>query len=99
MGGIIRQNYLWAVGFNGIGLALATFGFLNPIIAALLHHFSSVFVVVNAGRLYFTGLEQSIIGPVFRKMDEMARVKGICGKERLVVDSESIAKTDLKQQS
>lgn len=47
MGGIIRQHYLWAVGFNSIGLALATFGFLNPVIAALLHHFSSVFVVVN----------------------------------------------------
>jgi heavy metal translocating P-type ATPase len=67
MGGIIRQNYLWAVGFNSIGLALATFGLLNPIVAALLHHFSSVFVVVNAGRLYFTGIEQSLLGPVFKK--------------------------------
>lgn len=57
MGGIIRQNYLWAVSFNTVGLALATFGFLNPIVAALLHHVSSVFVVVNAGRLYFTGIK------------------------------------------
>ncbi|MBU2570092.1 MAG: cadmium-translocating P-type ATPase [Gammaproteobacteria bacterium] len=71
MGGIIRQNYLWAVIFNSVGLALATFGLLNPIFAALLHHVSSVFVVVNAGRLYFTGIEQSLVGPMFRKMDEL----------------------------
>lgn len=71
MGGIIQQNYLWAIGFNSIGLALATFGILNPIVAALLHHFSSVFVVVNASRLYFTGIEQSLVGSLFRKMDEL----------------------------
>ena len=98
MGGIIRQNYLWAVGFNSIGLALATFGFLNPIVAALLHHFSSVFVVVNAGRLYFTGLEQSIIGPIFRKMDEMIRVKGICSEEQLIIDLENASEEVVEQQ-
>lgn len=78
MGNIIRQNYLWAVAFNSVGLALATFGFLNPIFAALLHHFSSVFVVVNAGRLYFTGIEQSPLGPVFQKMDSLTERKRLC---------------------
>jgi len=38
------------MGFNTVDLALATFGFLNPIFAAFLHHISSVFVVTNAGR-------------------------------------------------
>jgi len=70
MGGIISQNYTWAIGFNTIGLALATFGFLNPIFAAFLHHISSVFVVVNAGRLYFTNIEESRFGDaLFKKMD------------------------------
>ena len=99
MGGIIRQNYLWAVSFNSIGLALATFGFLNPIFAALLHHVSSVFVVVNAGRLYFTGIEQSIIGTVFKKMDEMTERKRLCREERLESGSESTAETVVEQES
>jgi heavy metal translocating P-type ATPase len=49
----ITQNYAWAVGFNTIGIALATAGVLNPILAAVLHHISSVFVVANAARLYY----------------------------------------------
>lgn len=98
MGGIIRQNYLWAVGFNSIGLALATFGFLNPVIAALLHHFSSVFVVVNAGRLYFTGIEQSLVGPLFRKMDELTNRKRLCREEPTVSDSENAAETVAEQE-
>jgi Cu+-exporting ATPase len=57
------------MGFNSVGLALATFGFLNPIFAAFLHHVSSVFVVTNAGRLYFTHIENSFAQPLFRKMD------------------------------
>ena len=73
MNNIIQQNYTWAIGFNTIGLALATFGFLNPIIAALLHHVSSVFVVVNAGRLYFTNIENSFASPLFKKMDDYSK--------------------------
>ena len=72
MGGIIKQNYTWAIGFNTIGLALATFGFLNPILAALLHHVSSVFVVVNASRLYFSNIENSFALRLFKKMDDWA---------------------------
>ncbi|MFA5924660.1 MAG: HAD-IC family P-type ATPase, partial [Methylococcaceae bacterium] len=99
MGGIIQQNYLWAVGFNSIGLALATFGILNPIVAALLHHFSSVFVVVNAGRLYFTGIEQSIIGPVFKKMDELTDRKRLCRDESAVANAEMTVETVVEQES
>jgi len=69
MGGIIQQNYAWAMSFNIVGLTLATFGFLNPIFAAFLHHISSVFVVTNAGRLYFTHIENSFAKPLFNKMD------------------------------
>ncbi|MCK9605768.1 MAG: cadmium-translocating P-type ATPase [Methylomonas sp.] len=94
MGGIIRQNYLWAVSFNSIGLAMATFGLLNPILAALLHHVSSVFVVVNAGRLYFTGIEQSIIGPVFKKMDQMVNRAQHCQPEPLAAAPEIVAEPE-----
>lgn len=52
MAEITKQNYTWAISFNAIGLTLATFGFLNPVLAAFLHHISSVFVVANAARLY-----------------------------------------------
>ncbi|MEA2033894.1 MAG: cation-translocating P-type ATPase [Euryarchaeota archaeon] len=53
MGRIIRENYAWAISFNVIGLLLVTLGLLNPILAAILHHISSVFVVSNAARIYF----------------------------------------------
>jgi hypothetical protein len=75
-------------------IPVALFGLLNPIVAALLHHFSSVFVVVNAGRLYFTGLEQSIIGPVFKKMDELTDRKRLCRDESTVADSETVVKQE-----
>jgi Cu+-exporting ATPase len=52
MADITRQNYTWAMSFNALGLALVTFGLLNPVLAAFLHHISSVFVVANAARLY-----------------------------------------------
>lgn len=52
MAEVTRQNYAWAISFNVLGLTLVTFGFLNPVLAAFLHHISSVFVVANAARLY-----------------------------------------------
>lgn len=52
MAEISKQNYTWAISFNVLGLGLVTFGFLNPVLAAFLHHISSVFVVANATRLY-----------------------------------------------
>ena len=94
MAGIIKQNYLWAVGFNSTGLALATFGLLNPIIAALLHHFSSVFVVVNAGRLYFSGIEQSVIGPVFKKLDELTNREQRCQPESVAIGTETVVEQE-----
>lgn len=48
---VVKQNYAWAVGFNVAGIALATAGFLSPWLAALLHHISSVLVVLNSARL------------------------------------------------
>ncbi|SDU29077.1 hypothetical protein [Desulfobacula phenolica] len=48
---IIKENYAWAIGFNTIGIVLATVGILSPWLAALFHHISSVLVVLNSARL------------------------------------------------
>lgn len=50
--GIIRQN-IWgfAVAVNVVGIAFAGTGILSPIGAAIVHNVSSLFVVINSGRL------------------------------------------------
>jgi P-type E1-E2 ATPase len=46
-----NQNLIFALIFNGIGVALASTGMLSPIASALFHNIGSVAVVVNSARL------------------------------------------------
>jgi len=49
---VIQQNiYLFALMANIGGMALASVGMLSPIMAAVVHNISSIFVVVNSSRL------------------------------------------------
>jgi Cu2+-exporting ATPase len=48
---IIRQNIIWAIGYNAIALPAAAMGWISPWIAAIGMSFSSLLVVANALRL------------------------------------------------
>lgn len=48
---IIRQNLIWTFGYNGIGLGLAVFGLLHPLVAVAIMTVSSLIVTWNAFRV------------------------------------------------
>ena len=52
---VINQNFLFGVGFIIGGLTLASFGKINPIVAALLHNAGSLMVIFNSARLVRQG--------------------------------------------
>jgi Cd2+/Zn2+-exporting ATPase len=54
---IINQNFLFGVVFIIGGMAAASFGYLNPIVAAILHNVGSLLVVFNSARLVRQGEE------------------------------------------
>ncbi|MGD0539690.1 MAG: cation-translocating P-type ATPase [Verrucomicrobiota bacterium] len=54
---VINQNFLFGVCFILIGWTLAAFGYINPIVAALMHNAGSLIVVFNSARLVRQGEE------------------------------------------
>ena len=61
---VINQNFLVGVFFIIGGLALAALGYVNPIVAAIMHNLGSLIVVFNSARLVRQGEElQPFEGP------------------------------------
>jgi len=54
---VINQNFLFGVCFIIIGLTLATFKIIGPIVAAILHNVGSLIVIFNSARLVRKGEE------------------------------------------
>jgi P-type E1-E2 ATPase len=48
---IVRQNLAWAFGYNAIGITIAAFGLLRPVVASAAMVLSSMCVVANSMRL------------------------------------------------
>jgi manganese/zinc-transporting P-type ATPase C len=48
---VIRQNYGLSFALNGIGVIAGLLGFVNPLIAAILHNAGAIAVVANSSRL------------------------------------------------
>lgn len=57
---IIRQNFAWALAYNGIGIPIAALGLVPPWAAAIGMSLSSLLVVANAARLRRTTVESTI---------------------------------------
>jgi Cd2+/Zn2+-exporting ATPase/Cu+-exporting ATPase len=48
---IIMTNFAGTLGVDAAGVALAAFGFLNPVLAALIHVTSEMVFILNSARL------------------------------------------------
>jgi Cd2+/Zn2+-exporting ATPase len=54
---VINQNFLFGVLFIIVGLTIAAFGIIGPIVGAMLHNVGSLIVVFNSARLVRKGEE------------------------------------------
>jgi Cd2+/Zn2+-exporting ATPase len=54
---VINQNFAFGVVFIIIGLSAASFGYISPIVAAILHNVGSLIVIFNSARLVRKGEE------------------------------------------
>ena len=48
---VVRQNIIFSMGVNLLSLTLGSFGFIGPVIGAIMHECSSLPVLANSARL------------------------------------------------
>jgi len=60
---VINQNFLFGILFIIVGMILASYGVINPIVAAVLHNAGSLIVVFNSARLVRQGEELGSFKP------------------------------------
>lgn len=61
---VIRQNFLFAIGANILGLGLGSAKLISPFLAAILHNASTLAVVLNSTRLLSYAPEQASKPPL-----------------------------------
>jgi Cd2+/Zn2+-exporting ATPase len=54
---VINQNFMFGVLFIIVGLTVTSFGYIGPIVAAILHNVGSLIVIFNSARLVRKGEE------------------------------------------
>jgi Cd2+/Zn2+-exporting ATPase len=54
---VINQNFLFGIVFIIAGLSLSAFGYVDPILAAVMHNVGSIIVIFNSARLVRKGEE------------------------------------------
>ncbi|MDF2570179.1 MAG: ctpC 1 [Sporomusa sp.] len=67
---IIRQNFIFAIGANIIGLGLGSAKLISPFLAAILHNASTLAVVLNSTRLLSYSPDRSATEPRYRVQDD-----------------------------
>jgi Cu2+-exporting ATPase len=58
----IKQNLIWAAGYNAIVLPLAMTGVITPLLAAVMMAISSLIVVFNSKRRLLSGNRRHVVG-------------------------------------
>jgi Cd2+/Zn2+-exporting ATPase/Cu+-exporting ATPase len=58
--GIIRMNLAFTALYNVVGLTLAAFGFLPPVLAAAAQYFPDIGILTNSARLLQQGKVRSV---------------------------------------
>jgi Cu+-exporting ATPase len=73
--GIIKQNFIYAFVFNGLGLPFAAIGLLSPILASLAMAISSMIVVGNSLRLRRIAVKRFFAPNILNTKENMAAAK------------------------